>query len=311
MRVLVLGGSGVIGRSLIPLLCRHGHDVLATGRSSNALEVVRRLGAEPIRADGADQAQIVAAIEASGADVLINQMTSLPDAFSNVRSVARAAKVNDRLRGETGPVAIDAATRAGIGRVISQSVAFACPPSPKVLRGDEPLWVDAPSPFGKANTALAALEAATRQADGIVLRYGAIYGPGTYYGPGGAFTNMIAKRRFPIIGRGQGVYGFVHLDDVATATVAALDAEPGTYPIVDDTAVTAAEWLDEAARALDAKPPRRLPRWMAVGPAAALRYIIDDQPSVSNQRAKDQLGWSPSHPSWEPDLIDSMIASAD
>jgi nucleoside-diphosphate-sugar epimerase len=309
MRILVLGGSGVLGRELIPALCAAGHDVAATCRSLEARHLIEALGADPVEADGLDSERIASVVASSEAEALINQLTSLPDDISNPISTMRAATINNKLRGEIGPAVTEAAARAGITRIISQSVAFACAPSAEVLRGDEPLWIKAGGPFGKANQALATLEAATTLVNGTVLRYGALYGPGTYYASDGAFTKMIAERRLPIIGEGRGRYGFVHVADAATATIAALDAEPGTYSVVDDTPVRAEQWMTAAALALGAKSPRRLPRWTAAGPLSVLRYITDDQPAVSNERTREALGWSPLRPNWSPDLISSMTGS--
>lgn len=165
---------------------------------------------------------------------------------------------------------------------------------------------DAKGQIGELAGSVAALEAATlgdAAIEGVVLRYGSFYGPGTYFGPEGLYTSMVARRRLPIPGDGGGLFGFVHVDDVAAATVAALHGPTGTFNVVDDVPAPTSEWVPLVAQLVGAKPPHRVPEVLArVGAGKFLAYLMCDQPAVSNQRARTELGWSPRYPDWHDAL---------
>ena len=160
---------------------------------------------------------------------------------------------------------------------------------------------------------LAALEAATlgdATIEGVVLRYGAFYGPGTYLAPGGMYTTMIAKRRLPVPGSGAGLFGFVHTDDAAAATVAALDGPTGVFNVVDDVPAPVCEWVPVVAERTGAKPPRRVPEAVfRVSAGRFLTYLMCEQPAVSNARARAELGWVPRHPDWHVGLPEAVAGS--
>ena len=168
------------------------------------------------------------------------------------------------------------------------------------------MWTDAPGQIGLLTNSVATLETATLGGpgvEGVVLRYGSFYGPGTYFSPDGLYTSLVAKRRLPIPGVGGGLFGLVHIEDAAAATVAALDGPAGIFNVVDDVPAPAAEWMALSARLLGAKPPRRIPEWVVrIGAGKFVAYLMCDQPAVSNQRARTELGWSPQYPDWHTGL---------
>jgi nucleoside-diphosphate-sugar epimerase len=186
--------------------------------------------------------------------------------------------------------------------VIAQSISFAYKPGPGTRVETDPLWTDAGGQIGLLAGAVAALESATLgdpEVEGVVLRYGSFYGPGTYFSPGGLYAAMVGKRRLPIPGDGGGVFGLLHIEDAAAATVAALDGPAGIYNVVDDVPAPASEWMPMLAEVLGAKPPRHVPEVFArIGAGKFVAYLLCDQPAVSNRRAKNELGWTPAHPDW-------------
>ena len=210
------------------------------------------------------------------------------------------------MRREVSGTLVAAARTAGARRVVAQSISFAYRPGPGVRTESDPLWTGAPGQIGQLTGSLAALESATlgtAGVEGVVLRYGSLYGPGTYFAPGGLYASMIAKRRLPVPGAGGGLFGLVHLDDAVAATLAALEGPTGVFNVVDDVPAPASEWIPLAARLLGAKPPRHVPEALArVGAGRFLAYLMCDQPAVSNARARGELGWSPRYPDWHVGL---------
>lgn len=306
MRVFLAGGTGVIGRPLVARLLAAGHEVGVLARSLAARDKVFAMGAEPVAGDALNVRSLDGAVKTFAPEVVINQLTSLPRRLLSPRQGVRHSKLTNRLRAEAGPVLVAAAAEHGATRVITQSISFAQQPGTKVRREEEPLYAAAPGRHGKVIAAVAAAEAATIGApavEGVVLRYGALYGPGTYFAAGQAYPTMLERRLLPVIGDGRGIWALLHVDDAVGATIRALVGPPGTYNICDDAPVAAAELIPWMAYALSAKQPRRLPRSLfGMGPAAILRYLIDEQPEVSSQRARDVLGWAPRHPDWRQEL---------
>ncbi|HEU0023264.1 MAG TPA: NAD(P)-dependent oxidoreductase [Thermoleophilaceae bacterium] len=304
MRVFLAGGSGVVGERLVPALAQAGHTVVALTRSPGKIEAVRALGAEPAVADALDREALEAAVREAQPEAVIHQLTAIPDRL-NVRKIARDFEFTNRLRTEGTDNLLEAARAAGARRFVAQSFAgwpYARVGGP-VKDEDDPLDSDSPGQMRPILDAIRHLESAVTGAadlEGIVLRYGPFYGPGTSMAADGAIVEEIRKRRFPIVGSGGGVWSFVHVDDVASATVAALErGRPGIYNIVDDEPATVSEWLPVVAEAAGAKPPRRVPAWvgrLASGPHGVA--MMTDIRGASNAKAKRELGWQPAHSSW-------------
>ncbi len=206
------------------------------------------------------------------------------------------------MRAEAGPALIEAARGAGARRVISQSIAFNYAPEGDWVKGeDAPLRAPADGPARDPGTAAARLERATLEAEGVegvVLRYGYFYGPGTYYARDGSTAADVLARRYPIVGEGTGVFSFIHVEDAAAATLAALAGPPGAYNIVDDDPAPLAEWLPYYAEVLGAKPPRRIPLWLAKLVAGDTATSALTLRGADNSKAKRELGWEPRYASW-------------
>jgi len=245
-------------------------------------------------------------LAAAAPDAVINQMTALPKKF-NIRKPGYEA--TDRLRTDGTRNLIAAARDAGARRMIAQSIVFVYEPGPGLATETDPVYRAAPGVFGSAFGATMDLERQTLGAegmDGVALRYGFFYGPGTYYDPdGGSQASDVSRRRVPVVGSGAGVFSFVHVDDAASATAAALDHGQGIYNVVDDDPAPMAQWLPAYAEMLGAKKPMRVPAW--VGRLAAGSFAVASATSMrgaSNARAEQELGWQPSRPSWRGNLAD-------
>jgi nucleoside-diphosphate-sugar epimerase len=308
MRVFVAGASGVIGRSLVPMLLAAGHAVSAMTRSPWRAEEIRARGAEAVVCDALDAAAVAAAVAAAGCDALINELTDLPRRLEP-RRYSRQLTSTNRLRREGTRNLIAAYRQAGVRRLLAQSIAFAYAPTGDWVKDEEaPLALDAPPPMNAAIGAVADLERQVLDADGIVLRYGFFYGPGTYLAPDGFYAQLARKRLFPILGAGQGHWSFIHVDDAAAATVAALErGSRGIYNIVDDEPAPARDWIPVYAQSLGARRPLRLPAWigrLAAGPAGVAGMTT--QRAASNAKAKRELGWSPAHRSWRDGFAQAL-----
>ena len=303
MRVFLAGATGVIGRRLLPLLVERDHEVTALTRREERADALRRAGATPVVADVFDAEGLRAAVEAARPEAVLHELTDLPPNL-DPRKMEEQAAGNDRIRVEGTRNLVAAAVAAGARRVVAQSIAFAYPPGGEGLKHeDDPLWDEAPWPWSRSIKALRELEGAvtrTEGLEGIVLRYGFFYGPGSAYAPEGHFAREVRRRRLPVVGRGTGVFSFIHVDDAAAATVAALErGAPGIYNVVDDDPAPMRDWVPAYAEALGAKRPRRVPAWLArllagrytAGMATQLR-------GASNARAKEAFGWQPRYASW-------------
>ena len=302
MRVFVAGGSGAIGRPLLPRLIAAGHEVTGTTRSEERAEAIRAAGARPVICDVLDAEALHAAVQEAAPEVVVHELTALPHRFDPGDKEFYAH--TNRLRTEGTRTLLDAARTAGARRMICQSIAFAYAPGrqAEVKDEDAPLALGAPPPFGDGVRAIAEMERAVVGAeglDGLVLRYGWFYGPGTYYADDGSMAADVRKRRFPIIGKGTGLFSFVHVDDAASATVAAVErGAPGVYNVVDDDPGPQREWLPVYAEAIGAKKPLRVPVWIARLVAGKVASVASVQPGASNAKAKRELGWEPRWPSW-------------
>jgi 2-alkyl-3-oxoalkanoate reductase len=301
VRVFLAGATGVIGRRLAPLLIAEGHEVTGMTRSAQRAQALRATGVKPVVADALDAPAVAAAVLQAHPDAVIHQLTSLPRRI-DPRKMRRDFELNDRLRSEGTRILVDAARAAGAARIVAQSIAFAYAPGPPgtVHEESDPLFLDAPEPFRRSARAVDSLEGTVTGAGGVVLRFGYFYGPGSAISPGGSIAEDLARRRFPIVGRGEGVWSFVQVDDAARATVAALDGgEPGAYNIVDDEPAPVSQWLPALAAELGAPGPMRIPAFIARLAAGSFGVAtMTRAQGASNEKAKRGLGWTPEHPSW-------------
>ena len=306
MKVFVAGATGALGRVLLPQLVANGHDVVGMTRTASKQDLVRSLGARPAVADALDPDAVARAVAEAEPEVIVHQLTALSESL-DMRHLDRDFAATNRLRSEGTDHLLAAGRAVGIRRFVAQSYAgwpFARTGGP-VKAETDPLDPSPPDAMSTILDAIRYLEKAVTGAgwtEGVVLRYGGFYGPGTSFGvkPEGEHVALIRKRKFPVVGNGAGVWSFIHIEDAAAATVAAIEhGERGIYNVVDDDPAPVAEWLPAAAAALGAKPPRRLPRWLgriAAGEAAAV--MMTEVRGASNEKAKRRLGWQPSYSSW-------------
>ncbi len=304
MKVFVAGASGAVGHRLVPLLVASGYDVVAMTRSEGKADSLRAAGAEPVVADGLDAGEVTRAITRSQPEVVIHQMTGLTG-VSSYKKFDEEFSVTNRLRTEGTDNLLNAARAAGVRRFIAQSYGnWNYARTGTGLKGeDDPFDPDPPANQRKSLEAIRHLEDAVLGAqgmEGIVLRYANFYGPGTGFALDGDLAELVRQRKFPIVGNGGGVWSFIHIDDAATATIAAIEhGAPGVYNIVDDEPAPVAAWLPELARALGAKPPRRVPVWLGRLAAGEVGVSMMTQiRGTSNAKAKRELGWQPRYQSW-------------
>jgi nucleoside-diphosphate-sugar epimerase len=312
MRIFVAGGTGAIGRPLVASLVSAGHAVTVFSRQEARVAALGVPGVVPAVGDAFDPDALRRAVEAAQPEVVINQLTSLARS-ANPLAVKRGFDTTSRLRSEVAGSLVAAARAAGARRVIAQSISFAYRPGPGVRTEIDLLWTEAKGQIGTLTGSLATLEAITLgdpALEGVVLRYGSFYGPGTYFAPGGLYASMLAKRRLPIPGDGGGLFGLVHVDDAAAATVLALEGPMGVFNVADDVPARASEWMPLVARLLGGRPPRHVPEAIArVGAGKFLAYLMCDQPAVSNRRARAELGWVPRFPDWHDGLPSTLGAT--
>jgi nucleoside-diphosphate-sugar epimerase len=305
MKVFVAGATGALGKSLLPQLAAAGHEVVGMTRTASKQDLVRSLGARPALADALDPDAVARAVAEAEPDVIVHQLTALSSI--DMRHIDRDFVETNRLRTEGTDHLLAAGRAIGVRRFVAQSYAgwpFARTGGP-VKSESDPLDPTPPDQLRAVLEAIRYVENAVTGAgwtEGIVLRYGGFYGPGTSLSlrPEGEHIALIRKRRFPVVGDGAGVWSFIHIEDAAAATVAAIErGERGIYNVVDDDPAPVAEWLPAAASAVGAKPPRRLPRWLgriAAGEAATV--MMTEIRGASNDKAKRELGWSPRYHSW-------------
>jgi nucleoside-diphosphate-sugar epimerase len=303
MRVFVAGATGVLGRSLVPMLVTQGHEVTGMTRSPEKVPALREAGAEPVVADALDALALKAAVVGARPDAIVHLLTALPQRLEP-RKVKRDLALNDRLRGRGTRDLLAAAQAAGVERIVAQSIAFAYLPGPPgtLHTETEALHLDGPKSFRRTARALHELEFTVCDIRGTVLRFGYLYGPGTSIARDGTMAEDLHRHRMPIVGSGVGVWSFVHIDDAARAIVIALDLEDGeahVYNVVDDEPALVGEWLPALASAVGAGRPWRVPTPIArlVGGSLAVMFMVEAQ-GASNANVKRELGWKPQIPSW-------------
>jgi nucleoside-diphosphate-sugar epimerase len=304
MRIFVAGASGTIGRGLIPPLLSAGHSVIGLTRSAGRAETIRRMGAEAVVADGLDGAAIRAVVVSARPDVIIHEMTDL-GGVTDFRHFDRAFAVTNRLRTEGTDILLAAAREAGVKRFIAQSFCgwtFSRNGDPVKTEADE-LDPDPPQELRRTLDSIRHVEQSVTSSanpEGIVLRYGFFYGPDTgMLAP--AMIDQLRRRRVPLIGDGAGWWSFIHVDDAASATAAAVDhgTAGNIYNIVDDNPAEVKEWLPALAAVVGARPPFHVPA--LIGRLVAGEHMVALMTQVragSNAKAKSELGWRPAHPSW-------------
>jgi len=311
MKILVAGATGAMGKQLVPRLVAGGHEVAGMTRSNSRVGAVRGLGARPVVADALEPEQVARAVAEVEPEVIVHQLTALTGSLSDVRHPDRAFARTDRLRTEGTDHLLAAGMAVGVRRFVAQSYAgwrFARRGGP-VMTEEDPFDLGLPDKLRGGLDAIRHLEDAVTGAgwtEGLVLRYGNFYGPGTSMAPDGEHFELVGKRKFPLVGSGAGVWSFVHIEDAAEATVAAVErGNRGIYNIVDDEPAAVAEWLPALAGALGAKPPPRVPRWLGrllAGEAAV--GMLTEVRGASNAKAKRELGWRPSHRSWREGFVE-------
>ncbi|GAA2116221.1 NAD(P)-dependent oxidoreductase [Kitasatospora saccharophila] len=280
MRIFIAGGTGAIGTLLVPLLVGAGHTVTGGTRTAEGLERLAALGARGVRLDAFDRDAVAAALEDAAPDAVVHQLTSLSGGSS---------ADNARIRVEGTRNLVDAAKRAGVRRIVAQSVSWAYRPGEGPADEDTPLDTGAPQPRQTTIGGVTALEEAVAEIDEhVLLRFGAFYGPGTWYAPGGLMAGKLAGG---VLAADDGVSSFVHVRDAARATLQALQWPSGPVNVVDDEPAPAHEWVPALAAALDRPAPQR-----TAGGAPWERGAL-------NTRAKS-LGWSPRHSSWRTGFAD-------
>lgn len=313
MRVLVAGATGIVGRHLVPRLAAAGYSVVGLTRTAAKAAVIRQLGAEPAIADGLDHAAIHRAVMQARPEIVVHEMTALTG-VTDLRRFDRAFAVTYRLRTEGTDHLIAAATAAGVRRIVAQSYCgwpYARTGGPIKTESD-PLDPSPPRQMRRALDAIRHLETAVTSAagmTGIVLRYGTFYGPNTgMLLP--TVLDEIRRRRLPLIGDGGGWWSFLHVEDAAAATQAAVErGAAGIYNIVDDEPAPAREWLPALAQMVDAKPPRRVPAFVArLLAGSAVVAMMTESRAGSNEKAKRELGWQPRHASWRQGFADVIAA---
>ncbi len=313
MHVFLAGGSGAVGRALVPALVAQGHAVTATTTSPGRLGLLRDLGAQPVVLDGLDPEAVLRTVRAARPDAIVHQMIGLAG-FSDPRRFAKGFATTDRLRTAGTDHLLAAAEAVGVERVVAQSFAgwpYARTGGP-VKTEEDPLDPDPPKQLARTLRAIEHLERAVTSRGGVVLRYGGLYGPGTGMTPGGDQWDLVRARRFPIVGDGGGVWSFTHVEDAAGATVAALERwTPGQdYDAVDDDPAPVRNWLPALAAAAGAPPPRRVPRWAGRLMGAQVIALLCETRGASNAKARRLLAWNPTRASWREGFAELAAAAA-
>ena len=312
MKVLVTGGTGAIGKFLLPLLLDNKHEVVAITRSVTKAPLLEDMGVSAVILDPLDKQKLTAAVRRAEPDVIIHQLTAL-SGVGNFRKFDQEFALTNRFRTEVTDTLLAAARTIGTRRFIAQSYCgwpYAKKGGP-VKTEDDPLDPNPPESFTNTLASIRYLETTiskTTFLEAIALRYGMFYGPGTAIGKGGTIHKMARKRRFPIVGGGGGVWSFIHILDAARATVAAISrGAPGIYNIVDDEPTKVAIWLPALAKAVEGKPPYKIPHWLGeimIGKEGV--SMMTQIRGCSNAKAKRELNWTPIYPSWRIGFVDGL-----
>lgn len=308
MRVLVAGATGVIGRQLSPLLGAVGHEVIALTRSASR-PAAQAAGLRTVTADLLDEQQVRAAVRSVAPEAVVHIATAIPDRI-NPRRLAIDFATTNRLRTEGTQHLLAAAAEVGVRRVLTEGLAYAYDPAAtESATEDDPLWADPPQQFAPVLAALRDLEAQTLDVNGLVLRIGHLYGPGSIYDAAGSFTAQVRAGKVPLVGGGTATFSFTHAYDAATAIVAALDKDvTGVLNIVDNDPSPMSEWLPEVAAMLEAKKPKDVPAalaWMAVGGWGVA--FMTKLRGADNSRARLALDWKPRFDSWRTGMVETYI----
>jgi len=301
MRVFVAGGSGVVGRRLVPQLVARGHQVTATTTNPAKLDMLQGMGADGVVMDGLDAVSVDKAVSGAEPDAIAHQMTAISEAHagkSDLKHFDQWFSGTSRLRTEGTDHLLAAAEANGVSHVVAQSYANwnGIREGGWVKTEEDPLDLEEGTKAQATMEAIRHVEDAVLRADGAVLRYGGLYGPGAT----DEQVELVRKRQFPLVGGGNGYSSWVHLDDAASATVLALEQKArGVFNIVDDEPAPASEWLPYLAESAGAKPPMRVPRWLArllAGDVAVT--MMTEGRGFSNAKAKREFGWQLRFPSW-------------
>lgn len=311
-KIFILGGTGALGRQLIPLLIERGHDIIALARNPDQVRDLRKFGIQTTSADPLNEEALAAAIYGASPEIIIHQLSVLSDAFNLWNCEAEHALIN-RFRTEVTHTLLQSARAFGVRRLIAQSFCgwpFARQGS--LIKTEEaPLDPDPPDNLKGSLAAIRYLERAVQDSvepQALALRYGVFYGPGTNIANDGAVVEFVRKRKLPVIGNGTGIWSFTHVGDAARATVAAIShGSPGIYNIVDDEPAPIATWLPALAAAVGVSPPRKIPAWLA-------RLVIDEAGMSlmttarggSNAKAKRELDWKPVYSSWRRGFVEGL-----
>ena len=312
MKVFVAGATGALGKQLVPQLVARGHEVVGMTRSPDKQDMIRQLGARPVVADALDPEAVAQVVAEAEPEVIVHQLTALSGDF-DMKHLDRFFEATNRLRTEGTDHLLAAGRAVGVKRFVAQS--YAGWPGARtggpVKTEDDPLDPNPPEAMRPVLEAIRYLEEAVTGAtwtEGIALRYGGFYGPGTGMSRGGDQAQLIEKRKWPLVGDGGGVWSFIHIEDAATATVEAIEhGTRGVYNVVDDDPAPVRDWLPALAKALGARKPMRFPRWLgrlAAGEAAVV--MMTEVRGASNAKAKRELGWQPRYASWRQGFADGL-----
>ncbi len=313
MRVFVAGATGAIGRPLVRQLVARGHDVTGLTRDEGRARIVAGMGATPVLGDAADIETVGRFVADARPDVIVTELTSLPKAL-DPRKLREIYAANDRIRRLGTAALLAAASASNVPRLVSQSSAFWYAPTPGAVKTeDDPFDVEAPEPAGTSVRTMRDVEAMIEAAPNLtatILRYASFYGPGTWYAPDGEIGRRMRAWMYPIIGSGEAVMSFLHVDDAASATVAAVEAGiGGTFNVADDEPAAAREWMPALAAAIGARRPLRAPVAIArlVAPPAIV-HLSTNSRGASNARFREAFDWQPRYPSWRTGFTEGLTA---
>jgi nucleoside-diphosphate-sugar epimerase len=303
MRIFLAGATGAMGKQLVPRLVEAGHEVVGTTRSESKRAVIEEMGATAVVVDALDADQVGDAVANAGPDVIIHELTAIGS--FDIRNFDGAFAPTNRLRTEGTDHLLAAGRATGVNRFIAQSYA-AWPyarTDGRVKTEEDPLDPTPARKMRESMNAIRHLETAVTGAEwteGIVLRYGGFYGPGTSLYPGGEQWEQVRKRKFPVVGDGGGIWSFVHIADAAEATAIVVDrGRRGIYNVVDDDPAPVADWLPALAEKIGVPKPWRVPKFIGRLAAGEVGVVMMTEiRGASNAKAKRELGWQPRHPSW-------------